>query len=236
MISELVPSLLEICGTADPTSSQHATIAGRHVPTPLALRAPAAHCAREEIPKGSQDLRPHPKLGLGLKRPSAAAPQHQTGGGNVGRGRGRRWPSGFARAGIDVQGQAWRRHLGVGLALEQPTRMNVLCRPKEGLGAHVEGFGAVSADNRDAEDEVEVARAARWAARWRQLELEALAVARAMTDATSKRYMLFISKSYKLLAERAEARRQRLTAMAKSNPSASPTGATRTSNHPDDAP
>jgi hypothetical protein len=47
--------------------------------------------------------------------------------------------------------------------------------------------------------------------------------------------MLFISKSYKLLAERAEARRQRLAAMAKSNSSGSPTGATRTSNHPDDA-
>jgi hypothetical protein len=85
----------------------------------------------------------------------------------------------------------------------------------------------VSADNRHAEDEV--ARAARWAAHWRQLELEALAVARAMIDATSKRYMLFISKSYKLLGERAEARRQRLAAMAKSNSSGSPTGGVRTS-------
>ena len=75
----------------------------------------------------------------------------------------------------------------------------------------------MSADNRDAEDEV--VQAARWAVRWRQLELEAFEVARAMTDATSKRYMLFISESYKLLAERAEARRARLAGMAKPNPS-----------------
>jgi len=80
-----------------------------------------------------------------------------------------------------------------------------------------EGLGAVSAGNRDAEDEV--VQAARWAVRWRQLELEAFEVARAMTDATSKRYMLFISESYKLLAERAEARRARLAGMAKPNPS-----------------
>jgi len=74
----------------------------------------------------------------------------------------------------------------------------------------------VPADNRDVEDEV--VQAARWAARWRQLEHEALGVARAMSDATSKRYMLFISESYKLLAERAEVRRQRLVAMAKPKP------------------
>ena len=92
----------------------------------------------------------------------------------------------------------------------------------------------MSADKRDVKDEV--VQAARWAARWRQLEVEARAVARAMRDATSKRYMLFISESYKLLAERAEARRQRLAAMAKPNPSRASNRRDPNTKSPNDAP
>lgn len=67
------------------------------------------------------------------------------------------------------------------------------------------------ADDRNEEDS---ALAARWAGRWRQLEREALEVGRAMTDPAAKRYMLFISESYRLLAERAETRMQHLAALA----------------------
>ena len=70
----------------------------------------------------------------------------------------------------------------------------------------------MAADYRNAEEDS--ALAARWAVRWRELEREALEVGRAMADPAAKRYMLFISESYRLLAERAETRMQRLAALA----------------------
>jgi hypothetical protein len=54
----------------------------------------------------------------------------------------------------------------------------------------------------------DLAQAARWAQRWRQLASEALDVARAMTDPQARRYMRFLSESYRLLAERAELRKK----------------------------
>ena len=45
------------------------------------------------------------------------------------------------------------------------------------------------------------------ATRWRELEQEALDVARSMTDPEARRYMLFISERYRLLAQRAELRK-----------------------------
>ena len=58
------------------------------------------------------------------------------------------------------------------------------------------------------------------AARWRELELEARGVARAMIDPEVKGHMLFLSESYRVLAKRAELRKQRLAAFAeaKRNP------------------
>jgi hypothetical protein len=58
------------------------------------------------------------------------------------------------------------------------------------------------------------AQAARWAANWRKLEVEALQIARAMGDPEARRHMFFISEAYRLLAERAELRRDRLVAPA----------------------
>lgn len=45
------------------------------------------------------------------------------------------------------------------------------------------------------------------AERWRKLAVEAREIADAMTDPDAKRVMLFIAQGYKLLAERAEARK-----------------------------
>jgi len=50
---------------------------------------------------------------------------------------------------------------------------------------------------------------ARDAERWRRLEAEARTIAAAMTDPEARRLMLFIVEGYKLLAERAEARKTR---------------------------
>jgi hypothetical protein len=52
------------------------------------------------------------------------------------------------------------------------------------------------------------------AARWRELELEARGVARAMIDPEAKRHMLFLSESYRVLAKRAELRKRRLAVFA----------------------
>ena len=45
------------------------------------------------------------------------------------------------------------------------------------------------------------------AERWRRVEAEARTIAAAMTDPEARRIMLFIVEGYKLLAERAEARK-----------------------------
>jgi hypothetical protein len=71
---------------------------------------------------------------------------------------------------------------------------------------------AVSRDIREIERQI--AQAASWAAKWRKLEEEALEVASAMGDPEARRQMLFISEAYRLLAERAEERRERLSANA----------------------
>jgi len=52
--------------------------------------------------------------------------------------------------------------------------------------------------------------AALWAAKWRDLEKEALEIANAMQDPEARRHMVFVAESYGLLAERAEVRRDRL--------------------------
>jgi hypothetical protein len=70
------------------------------------------------------------------------------------------------------------------------------------LGA---GEGTMSAD---------AERDATHVARWLELELEARGVARAMVDPEAKRHMLFLSESYRVLAKRAELRKQRLAAVA----------------------
>jgi len=70
----------------------------------------------------------------------------------------------------------------------------------------------VSRDIREIERQLE--RAARWAAKWRNLEEEALEVACAMRDPEARRQMQLISEGYRLLAERAEERRERLAARA----------------------
>lgn len=57
----------------------------------------------------------------------------------------------------------------------------------------------------------EITQAALWAAKWRKLEEE---VASAMGDLEARRQMLFISEDYRLLAESAEERRERLVAYA----------------------
>jgi hypothetical protein len=61
---------------------------------------------------------------------------------------------------------------------------------------------------------VDAERDQRHAARWRELELEARGVARAMIDPEAKRHMLFLSESYRVLAKRAELRKLRLAAFA----------------------
>jgi len=61
-------------------------------------------------------------------------------------------------------------------------------------------------------------QAARWAQRWRELAAEALDVARAMTDPQARRYMRFLSESYRLLAERAELRKTGLAGLLKALP------------------
>jgi recombinational DNA repair ATPase RecF len=70
----------------------------------------------------------------------------------------------------------------------------------------------VSRDIREIEREI--TQAASWAAKWRKLEEEALKVASAMRDVEARRQMLFISEAYRLLAGRAEERRERLVAYA----------------------
>jgi len=45
------------------------------------------------------------------------------------------------------------------------------------------------------------------AERWRRLEAEARTIAATMTDPEPKRIMFFIAEGYKLLADRAEARK-----------------------------
>jgi hypothetical protein len=60
----------------------------------------------------------------------------------------------------------------------------------------------------------EIERQIAWAAKWRKLEEEALEVASTMGDLDARRQMLFISEGYRLLAERAEERRERLVAYA----------------------
>ena len=64
------------------------------------------------------------------------------------------------------------------------------------------------------EIERHIAQAARWATKWRDLEEEALEVACAMRDPEARRQMQLISEGYRLLAERAEERRERLAARA----------------------
>jgi hypothetical protein len=53
--------------------------------------------------------------------------------------------------------------------------------------------------------EQEATEAAKWVAKWRKLELEALEIADALTDRGAQRHMLFVAEGYRLLAERAEA-------------------------------
>jgi hypothetical protein len=43
--------------------------------------------------------------------------------------------------------------------------------------------------------------AAKWAARWHELEREAIDLAGAMTDPDARRHMLFIAEAYRRLAE-----------------------------------
>ena len=81
---------------------------------------------------------------------------------------------------------------------------NVVGRSSGGrreFGAGLRGLGALSENA-----EQNIAQAARWAARWRELERETLEVASVMADREAQRYMLFISEGYRLLAERAESR------------------------------
>jgi hypothetical protein len=79
------------------------------------------------------------------------------------------------------------------------------------LGAGARGC-AVSRDLRQIEREI--AQAARWVVKWRMLQKEAVKIACGMGDPEARRQMLFISEGYRLLAERAEERRERLVAYA----------------------
>ena len=63
--------------------------------------------------------------------------------------------------------------------------------------------------------EREAAQAARWAVKWRELAEEALALAEAMSNPEAQRHMLFIAQAYKLLADRAKERGDRLAAPSK---------------------
>ena len=60
--------------------------------------------------------------------------------------------------------------------------------------------------------EREIAQAARWAVKWRMLQKEAIEVTGGMRDPEARHHMLFVSEGYRLLAERAEERRERLVA------------------------
>jgi hypothetical protein len=70
-------------------------------------------------------------------------------------------------------------------------------RGRREFGVGLKGLGALS---EDAEQDTALA------ARWRELEHEALEVASAMADPEAQRHMLFISQGYRLLAEHAESR------------------------------
>jgi hypothetical protein len=59
-----------------------------------------------------------------------------------------------------------------------------------------------------------IARAALWAIRWRELELEAFEVTRSLSDPEAKRHMLFVSEYFGSLAERADKHKERLVADA----------------------
>jgi hypothetical protein len=59
-----------------------------------------------------------------------------------------------------------------------------------------------------------IARAALWAIRWRELELEAFEVTRSLSDPEAKRHMLFVSEYFGSLAERADKHKERLVAVA----------------------
>jgi hypothetical protein len=62
----------------------------------------------------------------------------------------------------------------------------------------------------DYSPERDAAQAARWGVKWRDLAVEALAVAETMRNPEARRHMLFIAEAYKLLAERAGERSVRL--------------------------
>jgi hypothetical protein len=64
------------------------------------------------------------------------------------------------------------------------------------------GGCAMSSDSRDPKQEA--IESAQWVAKWRQLEMEALGIANALTDRGVQRHMLFVAEGYRLLAERAE--------------------------------
>ena len=81
----------------------------------------------------------------------------------------------------------------------------------------------MAADDQRSTDDKDAAvrdfvQAARWAQRWRELAAEALDVARAMTDPQARRYMRFLSESYRLLAERAELRKTGLAGLLNALP------------------
>jgi len=62
--------------------------------------------------------------------------------------------------------------------------------------------------------ERDIAQAALWAMRWRELELESFEVTRSLSDPEAKRHMLFVSEYYGLLADRADLHKDRLVAFA----------------------
>jgi hypothetical protein len=62
--------------------------------------------------------------------------------------------------------------------------------------------------------EREIAQATRWAVKWRMLQNEALEVVGVMRDPEARRHMLFIAEAYRLLAERAKERSERLARLA----------------------
>jgi anion-transporting ArsA/GET3 family ATPase len=64
-----------------------------------------------------------------------------------------------------------------------------------------------------ADAERDAADTAKWAARWRELEREAIEIASEMADPEAKRHMLFVAENYRLLAERIELRGELLAAV-----------------------
>jgi hypothetical protein len=92
-----------------------------------------------------------------------------------------------------------RNYAGEWQASVRQTLWGVAAGRRE-FGAGLRGLGALSENA-----EQDIAQAARWAARWRELEREALQ-GRVRADPEAQRYMLFISEGYRLLAERAESR------------------------------